>query len=308
MADLPRLHGCIPILVSPFTDDGALDLDAYGPQIEWVLAEGATGVAVNAIASEGYKLTESERDSAIERVVAEVNGRVPVVASADGPGAEPAIDRAARAARLGADAIMVLPPYFIKPGADDLLDYYQRIGAATGAALIVQDAPQLTGVAMSPPLWERMADSIPTLACIKIEGTPQGHVISEAIARCGDRLAIFCGWGGLSILDALERGAAGSMPAANFTREFAAIQQRWEAGDRESAEEIFAAALPFVLWSMQSIDFSVAATKEEFRRLGILASNLQRNPAFALDEVSRAQLSRFIDARVGPAEAVPDWL
>ncbi|MFM9105654.1 MAG: dihydrodipicolinate synthase family protein [Chloroflexota bacterium] len=296
-APASRLHGCIPILVSPFTVDGALDLDAFAPQVEWVLAEGASGVAVNAIASEGYKLTEAERDAAIERVVAVVNGRAPVVASADGPGAEPAADRAARAARLGANALMVLPPYFVKPGADDLVEYYARIGEAAPIPLIVQDAPQLTGVAMTAALWERMAGRIPTLAYIKIEGTPQGHVISETIARCGDRLGVFCGWGGLSILDALERGSAGSMPAANFTREFAAIQQRWEAGDRDSAEEIFAAALPYVLWSMQSIDFSVAATKEEFRRLGILASNRQRVPAFQLDAVSRAQLARFIDRR-----------
>jgi 2-keto-3-deoxy-L-arabinonate dehydratase len=299
MANSTPLRGCIPILVSPFTDDGALDLAGFGPQIEWVLAEGASGVAVNAIASEGYKLTEAERDAAIERVVAVVAGRVPVVASADGPGADPAIDRANRAARLGADALMVLPPYFIKPGPDDLVDYYARIGDETGIPLIVQDAPQLTGVSMSAALWERMAAAIPAMQYVKIEGTPQGHVISETIARCGDRLGVFCGWGGLSILDALERGSVGSMPAANFTREFAAIQQRWEADDRESAEEIFDAVAPFVMWSMQSIDFSVATTKEEFRRLELIASNYQRGPAFRLDEVARGQLARFLDRRTG---------
>ena len=162
----------------------------------------------------------------------------------------------------------------------------------------MQDAPQLTGVAMSPALWERMAEAIPEFRYVKIEGTPQGHVTSETLRRCGGRLEVFCGWGGLSILDALERGAVGSMPAANFTREFADIQRRWEAGDRAAAERLFDAAVPFVMWTMQSIDFSVAATKEEFRRRGILGSALQRGPAFALDEISRAQLARFLDARL----------
>ena len=299
MSTAPRLSGCIPILVSPFTDNGAFDLDAFKPQIEWVLAQGATGVAVNAIASEGYKLTEAERDAAVERVVAVMAGRAPVVASADGPGAEPAIDRAIRAARLGADALMVLPPYFIKPGPDDLVDYYARIGDATGIPLIVQDAPQLTGVAMSAALWERMAQQIPAMQYVKIEGTPQGHVISETITRCGDRLGVFCGWGGLSILDALERGSVGSMPAANFTREFAAIQQRWETGDQEGAEGIFNAVVPFVMWSMQSIDISVATTKEEFRRLDLIPSNHQRRPTFTLDDTSRAQLARYLNRRLG---------
>jgi 4-hydroxy-tetrahydrodipicolinate synthase len=106
------LHGCIPILATPFADDGALAPDGIDRQVEWLLGEGAAGVACNAIASEGYKLTDAERDAVVERTVAAVNGRVPVVASADGTGVEPAIDRARRAARLGAAALMVLPPYF----------------------------------------------------------------------------------------------------------------------------------------------------------------------------------------------------
>jgi 4-hydroxy-tetrahydrodipicolinate synthase len=299
----PSLRGCIPILATPFTDDGALLLDAFAPQIEHVLVEGATGVACNAIASEGYKLTEGERDAVVETVVGVVAGRVPVVASADGPGVEPGIDRARRAARLGVNALMVLPPYFVKPGGDDLLDYYRRIGSETGVPLIVQDAPQLTGVAMGPALWARMAAAIPEFRYVKVEGTPQGHTISQTLAACGDRLAVFCGWGGLSILDALERGSVGSMPAANFTRAFADIQRLWEAGDRAGAETVFDAAAPFVLWSMQSIDFSVAATKEEFRRLGIFPGAHQRGPAFKLDEVSRGQLARFLDRKLAAVAA-----
>ncbi len=101
MGDSEALHGCIPILVTPFADDGSLDLESLEREIDWVLAEGASGVACVAIASEGYKLTETERDAVIATTVRRIDGRAPVVASADGPGEEPAIDRARRAAALG---------------------------------------------------------------------------------------------------------------------------------------------------------------------------------------------------------------
>ena len=67
MSNGEALHGCIPILVTPFADDGSLDLESLEREIDWVLAEGASGVACVAIASEGYKLTETERDAVIGR-------------------------------------------------------------------------------------------------------------------------------------------------------------------------------------------------------------------------------------------------
>ena len=110
-----ELRGCIPILVTPFNDDFAVDRDSLERQIDWVIAEGASGVATLALASEGYKLTEAERDEITKIVVARTAGRVPVVVSADGGSPEVAIDRALRAQRAGADALMVLPPSFVKP-------------------------------------------------------------------------------------------------------------------------------------------------------------------------------------------------
>ena len=292
------LHGCIPILITPFADDGSLDLESLEREIEWVLAEGASGVACVAIASEGYKLTEPERDAVIATTVRRVGGRAPVVAAADGPGEEPAIDRARRAAALGADALMVLPSYFVKPGPDALVSYYARIAEASGVPIMLQDAPQLTGVSMSPVLWSRMSDETPGLRYIKAEGTPQGPAISETLRLCGDRLGVFCGWGGLSLLDALERGAAGNMPTPNFTRFFADVQRLWESGDRERAGQLVDRGVPFVMWSMQSIDYSVTAAKVELHRRGIIASARLRQPALVLDAIARGQLSRFIDRRL----------
>ena len=292
------LHGCIPILVTPFADDGSLDLESLEREIEWVLAEGASGVACVAIASEGYKLTETERDAVIATTVRQANGQVPVVASADGPGEEPAIDRARRAAALGADVLMVLPPYFVKPGPDALTSYYARIAEVSDLPIMLQDAPQLTGVSMSPALWARMAEATPGLRYIKAEGTPQGPTISAALRLCGDRVEVFSGWGGLSLLDALERGAVGNMPAPNFTRFFTDVQRLWEAGDREEAERLFDRGVPFVMWTMQSIDHSVTAAKVELHRRGVIASPRLRQPALLLDDIACSQLSRFIERRL----------
>jgi 4-hydroxy-tetrahydrodipicolinate synthase len=293
-----RLHGCIPILCAPFHDDGSIDLVSLEREIDWVIAEGASAVATLAIASEGYKLTEPERDLIAAATVRAVDGRVPVVVSADGAGTDVALDRARRAEAAGADAVMVLPPYFVKPDQAGLFDYYARIGRAIRIPVIVQDAPQLTGVAMGPALWARLAETVPTIRYVKAEGTPQGVTLSETLRQSDGRLGVFCGWGGLGLLDALRRGAAGSMPAPNFTRVFAEVQRLHEDGRAGDAAHLFHGALPFIVWTMQSVDYSIASAKEELRRRGVFATAQVRQPVAALDAESRAQLDEWLDARL----------
>jgi 4-hydroxy-tetrahydrodipicolinate synthase len=292
---MTELHGCIPILCTPFDDQDAIDVSGLRAQIDWVLAEGASGVATLALASEGYKLTESERETVAALVIEQVAGRVPVVVSADGAGTAVAVDRARRYEAIGADALMVLPPYLVKPNAAGLLDYYLRIANAVTIPVMVQDAPQLTGVSMSPALWAELNQRAGNIAYVKAEGTPQGETISAAIVQSDGKLRVFCGWGGLGILDALERGAIGSMPAANFTGIFARIHRAWEAGDRQLASDLLAGTLPYSVWAMQSLDHSVTTAKRELMRRGVFAGDRLRQPAVPLDEIARAQLDRWID-------------
>ncbi len=292
---MKELRDCIPILATPFLADDSVDADSLRAQIDWVLAEGAAGVATLALASEGYKLTERERDAVAALVVEHVAGRAPVVVSADGAGTAVAVDRARRAAAVGADALMVLPPYLVKPGPAALLDYYLRIAASVEIPIMVQDAPQLTGVSMSPALWAEMARQAENIAYIKAEGTPQGATISAALEQSGGQLRVFCGWGGLGIIDALERGATGSMPAANFTGVFAQIHAAWTSGNRQRASDLLDATLPYSVWAMQSLDHSVTTTKRELARRGVIADERLRQPAVPLDPVACAQLDRWID-------------
>src|SRR6478609_8008738 len=137
----PRLRGCIPILCTPLDDEGQLDLESFDRQIEWVIAEGASGVATLALASEGYKLLDNWKPLLAARAVELVNGRMPVVVSVDAPGTAPAVDRALQMEACGASALMVLPPSFIKPDQASLFDYYAQIGSAVKIPVIIQDAP-----------------------------------------------------------------------------------------------------------------------------------------------------------------------
>jgi 2-keto-3-deoxy-L-arabinonate dehydratase len=293
---MTTLRGCIPILCTPFRDDLSIDLESLDREVEWVIAAGASGVAALAIAGEGYKLTDEERDLVAHRVVETVAGRMPVVVSADGGGTSVALDRARRAESLGADALMVLPPSFVAPDIDGLYAYYREIGEAVSIPIVIQDAPQLTGVPMPPALWARLAADVQTIRYVKAEGIPQGPVISETIRIAGDTLEVFCGWGGVGALDAFERGALGSMPAPNFTPLFAETQALFVAGDRSEATARFHRDLPFVVWSMQSIDYSVVTAKEALRRQGVFSAATVRPPYRRLDEISLDQLDRWLSS------------
>jgi 2-keto-3-deoxy-L-arabinonate dehydratase len=294
---MTSLRGCIPILCTTFFDDGGIDYESLERQIDWVIGEGASGVATLALASEGYKLTEAERDEVTRVVAVKTAGRVPVVVSADGGSPQVAIDRALRAQQAGADAVMVLPPSFVKPGPTSLRDYYLRVGRAVETPLIIQDAPQLTGVAMGPALWAELARAVDTIRYVKAEGVPQGPTLTATLEQSDGRLQVFCGWGGLSMIDAMERGAVGSMPAAGFTRLFADIQRLFEGGDRTGAEALFQSELPFVLWAMQSLDVSVRSAKTELLSRGVFQTRTLREPWAPLDTIAENQLQRFVAGR-----------
>ncbi len=186
----------------------------------------------------------------------------------------------------------------MKPGGLSLQEYYGKIAASVDLPIVIQDAPQLTGVTMTPSLWAGLSRDYPNLAYVKAEGSPQGATISDSIALGEGRISVFSGWGGLGIIDALDRGVIGSMPAPNFTRVFAETQALYDGGDRTGAMNLFHRDLPYILWSMQSIDYSVKAAKRELQVRGVFTTDVQRQPTVTLDEISLRQLEEWIERAV----------
>ena len=158
-----KLEGVYPILLTTFHDDGSLDLESQRRLIHHLLEEGAHGLGLFGNASEGYALSGSERRQLLASF-REVNGRVPLVASSGHTGTHVAVELSRESEDLGADALMVLPPYYLKTDGDGLVRYYGEIANAIKIPIMVQDAPALTAVAMPPSLLARMAREIPACA------------------------------------------------------------------------------------------------------------------------------------------------
>lgn len=292
---VPLLRGCIPIVVTPFDESFAIDERSLRAEVDYLIEAGVHGLATPAIASEGYKLTDSERDRIIRVVIEAANGRVPVVASADGNGTDVAVSRARSAVACGADALMVLPPMFIKPDPTGVEKYYLRVAEAAGVPVMVQDAPQLVGYAIGVDSLARMHAVNPLIASVKLEGLPAGEKTAAVISRLGGAMTVFAGWGGLSFWEGLQRGAAGCMPAANLGPALSVVYELFKVGRIAEAAVAFDRVVPLVTWSMQSIDLGVWCAKESLVRTGVFTSATMREPAALPDEVMRLEFARLTE-------------
>src|SRR5690554_3005196 len=114
------LHGVCPILNTTFREDGSLDLESQVRLIHYLLDSGAHGIGLFGNASEGYTLTSSERRALLRLAVREVNGRVPLIVSSGHTGTDAAVEASKEAADLGASALMILPPYYLRTDADGI--------------------------------------------------------------------------------------------------------------------------------------------------------------------------------------------
>ncbi|MEM1288874.1 MAG: 4-hydroxy-tetrahydrodipicolinate synthase [Pseudomonadota bacterium] len=145
---MPRFSGSIPALVTPFDAD-QVDYDALDAIIDWQIAEGSTGLVPVGTTGESPTLTHDEHKMVVERVVKRANGRVPVIAGAGSNNTAEAIDFAKHAKSVGADGLLVVTPYYNKPGQEGLFEHFMAIDAAAGLPLLIYNIPGRSVIDMS---------------------------------------------------------------------------------------------------------------------------------------------------------------
>jgi 4-hydroxy-tetrahydrodipicolinate synthase len=279
--------GVFPILCTTFTDDGALDLESQERLVDYLLEAGAHGLGLFGNASEGYALSGAERTTILKLVRKQVDGRVPLVVSSGHTGTDVAAELSREARDLGADALMVLPPYYMKTDADGLMLYFDTISRAAGIPIMVQDAPLMTQVPLPAALLARMAREIEHVRLVKVEAPPTAPKVS-AVAAASD-IVIFGGLNGQFFIEEVERGSRGVMPGSDLIPMFVHVWNRLQAGDPTGAWQAFTRALPLARFELQP-GLGVSAMKHNLVAAGVIRSARVRHPTASLSARSLAEL------------------
>ncbi len=284
------LRGVFPILNTTFHDDGSLDPDSQASLVRHLLDQGAHGLGLFGNASEGYALSDQERMQLL-RLVRDVAGPdVPLIASTGHSGTALAVELSRRAEAEGANALMVLPPSFMKTDADGLMFYFEAISKAVNIPVMVQDAPLMTTVVMPAALLARMGREIEHVAYAKVEAPPTSPKV-EAVAKAGSIIP-FGGLNGNFLIEEFQRGSQGIMPGSDMIGDFVKIWNALEAGDTALAWKIFTRILPLIRFELQP-GLGVSAMKHNLKAAGVIQSSAVRHPTGMIDAGAVRELAHL---------------
>ena len=185
------IRGSLVALVTPMHADGSLDWNALDALLEWHIESGTNGIVAVGTTGESATLAVQEHCDVIARVIERVAGRIPVIAGTGGNATAEAVELTAEAARLGADACLLVTPYYNKPTQEGLYQHYRTVAEAVDIPQILYNVPGRTGVDMVPETVARLAD-LDTITGIK-EATGDLDRGRAIIALSKGKMAVYSG-------------------------------------------------------------------------------------------------------------------
>ncbi len=282
------MQGVFPILITTFHQDGSIDFRSQAQLVDYLLEAGSHGLGLFGNASEGYALADSERQELLASIAKQVNGRVPLIVSTGATGTDLAVRASKTAQDQGASGLMILPPYFLKPGADGLMFYYEAISNAVSIPIMVQDAPLMSQVPMPAALLARMARDIEHVSLVKVEAPPTSAKFTQ-ILESKPPVTLFGGLNGNFLIEEYDRGSRGVMPGSDMIPEFVRLWNLLESGKREEAWLIFVHLLPLIRFELQP-GLGVSAMKHNLMAKGVIADARVRHPTSELDAAGIKEL------------------
>lgn len=297
------LAGVLCVFQTPYHADESIDYSTLEKEIAWLYDRGADGI-VMAMVSEVLRLSSQEREELAKRACQLGGSRGVVIVSVGAESSHTAEAYARHAERVGANAVMAVPPIAVALSEEAILEYYRRILRAVDIPVIVQDASGYVGRPMPISLLARLFDEFGSRVMFKPEAVPIGPRLSALHAATGSQARVFEGTGGIALVDSFQRGIVGTMPGADLVDGIVALWRALSAGDESTAHRIW---LPLAaLVSLQhSLDAFLAIEKYLLVKQGIFTNTIVRGPVgYALDEPTRREVDRLFDLlREAVAEA-----
>ena len=213
--NVSRLNGSIPPLITPFRN-GEVDYDAYAAMVEFQVREGSHGILVNGTTSEPASLTVEERNRLVDVAVEAAAGRLPVVAATGSQSLAETEALTDHAVRSGADALLIVTPYYSKPPQRGLIEYYLALAARHDRPWMVYHIPGRTAVSVTLDTLKTLKDRSPNFVGMKHAVNDLGFV-TECLTSLGEDFRIFVGLEELSF-PMMAIGACGLMNAVGNLR------------------------------------------------------------------------------------------
>ena len=228
--------GSIVAIITPFRN-GKVDDRALCDLVEWQIANGTDGIVPCGTTGESATLTHEEHNRVIELTVKAVKGRVPVIAGTGSNSTDEAIALTRRAKDVGADAALLISPYYNKPTQEGLYQHHRAVAESVDLPQILYNIPGRTAVNLAPQTVARLA-VIRNIVGIK-EGSGSLAQVSDIIHLCGERITVLSGDDALT-LPMLALGAKGVITVtANIApAEMAGMVDAWAAGDSLKARQL----------------------------------------------------------------------
>ncbi|HSM05105.1 MAG TPA: 4-hydroxy-tetrahydrodipicolinate synthase [Longimicrobiales bacterium] len=245
MSHEARFQGVGPALVTPMTDDGEVDFDALALHVTYMLDGGVDFLVPCGTTGESATLSPAEQKAVIRCCVETADGRAPVLAGAGSNNTRVAVELARGAAEAGADGVLVVTPYYNKPGPDGLVLHYGSVAEA-GLPIILYNVPGRTGANVAPEVILRIADEVPEVVGVK-ESSGSVDPVMTLVREAPRGFAVLCGDDHLG-LAATAMGAHGliSVVANETPARMSAIIHRALAGQLEEARELHYRLLPLM--------------------------------------------------------------
>ena len=285
------LRGSYTPVVTPFRD-GKIDFDKYAALIERQVREGSHGVVVNGTTAEPSSLTILERCELVKVAVEAAGRRIPVVAATGSQSLAETIELTERTEQAGADAVLVVTPYYIKPPQRGLAEYFVEIGKRTSLPVMIYHIPGRAAVSISPATVAGIAERLPNLVGLK-HAANDLEFLTETLVLLGPEFRIFCGLEALS-LPMLVIGAAGLMNAVGnlAPARVAALCDAVASSDLQKARE-----LHYELFELNQaifLDTNPIPVKYMMWRMGLLETAEVRLPLIELTGEQKRRLDEVM--------------
>ena len=187
----PVFTGVCPALVTPFHESGGINFDAFARLIEFQIRGGVAALCVCGTTGESSTMTREERDAAIQFCVEQAAGRVKVIAGTGSNSTAITVELSQRAQNMGADALLLVTPYYNKASQTGLVKHYETVADSVDLPLILYNVPGRTGISFTAETYRRLAEN-PQINGVK-EASGNFDLITHTRALCPDDFTIWSG-------------------------------------------------------------------------------------------------------------------